>query len=212
MPSNKQAPSVPDETERLDPKLAFVIYAGLFGLAWFWFSAQGGDITSWYPGSKSPFGHGVLYGAMTGGLIVVSTRLATRYVERFRKLVSEVAILVGEQGHLSIFFLALASSVGEEALFRGALQPQLGLIGTSILFGFLHGLPGTRFAAWGWFAIVAGFCFGGLAEWSGDLWAATTAHFTVNFLNLYALVRLLRERNAPGTLTEADHRIEEPNL
>lgn len=34
--------------------------------------------------------------------------------------------------------LALAAGIGEEILFRGALQPVLGLVGTSILFALVH--------------------------------------------------------------------------
>jgi membrane protease YdiL (CAAX protease family) len=36
------------------------------------------------------------------------------------------------------FFLAIAAGVGEELLFRGALQPVFGLVTTSIMFGLIH--------------------------------------------------------------------------
>ena len=44
-----------------------------------------------------------------------------------------------------ILLLSLAAGVGEEALFRGIIQPELGLLATSAVFGLLHALTPTYF-------------------------------------------------------------------
>jgi len=85
--------------------------------------------------------------------------------------------------------MALFSSVGEELFFRGVMQAHLGIAITSVLFGLLHGLPGTRFASWGACAIFAGLIFGFLHELSGGVLAPILAHFSINFVNLYRLTR-----------------------
>ena len=83
--------------------------------------------------------------------------------------------------------LAAFSSVAEELLFRGALWPHLGWLGTSFLFGLVHILP--RKALWGYplFALLAGLLFAILREATGSVLPPILAHFTVNALNLWWL-------------------------
>jgi membrane protease YdiL (CAAX protease family) len=47
---------------------------------------------------------------------------------------------------LGILSVGLAPGIGEEALFRGALQPRFGLIVTSLLFALVHGQYGLSLA------------------------------------------------------------------
>jgi membrane protease YdiL (CAAX protease family) len=42
--------------------------------------------------------------------------------------------------------LGLAAALGEETVFRGALQPRFGLVFTSILFALLHSQYGLSFS------------------------------------------------------------------
>ena len=80
--------------------------------------------------------------------------------------------------------LAVASALGEEIFFRGALLPAIGLAGSSLVFALLHVGPKLRFLPWTISSLVAGLLFGQLFLWSGDLAGPIAAHFTVNFLNL----------------------------
>ena len=45
-----------------------------------------------------------------------------------------------------ILTLGLAAGIGEETLFRGALQPRFGLLFTSLLFAILHSQYGITFS------------------------------------------------------------------
>jgi membrane protease YdiL (CAAX protease family) len=104
--------------------------------------------------------------------------------------------------------IAAYSSIGEEALFRGFVQPlfiqkiaigmdetgvlpaTLGIVAGSLVFGVLHFPMVKELRPWTIFAIVAGLVFGGLAAWSESLLAPVVAHFLINWLNLRRLATL----------------------
>lgn len=85
--------------------------------------------------------------------------------------------------------LASASGLAEEMFFRGALQPRVGLMAASVLFGALHFAPRRELLPWTGFAVVMGFVLGGLFIWSGSLLAPVIAHTVINAVNLPLLVR-----------------------
>ena len=87
-----------------------------------------------------------------------------------------------------IVILALASSIGEELLFRGALLPWMGLWVQAAVFAALHIGPGRRFLPWTASALALGLAFGALAQWTGNLGGPIAAHFAINFLNLRYIV------------------------
>ena len=62
--------------------------------------------------------------------------------------------LFAEIGALEVVVISLAAGIGEELFFRGALQPEVGLIPASLVFGLLH--TGTRgtIAFGGWAAVM----------------------------------------------------------
>src|SRR5690606_29754865 len=88
-----------------------------------------------------------------------------------------------------ILILALASSIGEELLFRGALQPLMGVWLQAALFALLHIGPRGRFLPWTFSAFALGVAFGYMFEWTGDLGGPIVAHFIINYLNLHYIAR-----------------------
>jgi membrane protease YdiL (CAAX protease family) len=127
---------------------------------------------------------GALAGVLIGLGIVFASRLAVHRFEWARALHRDLRALLGPLPDSEILVLALASSVGEEIFFRGALMPATGLLASSMVFALLHLGPKARFLPWTASSFVAGVMFGQLFLWSGDLTGAVIAHFTVNFLNL----------------------------
>jgi len=111
-----------------------------------------------------------------------------------------VTALLGSKIRVSdAFLVALYSSIGEEALFRGAAQPWLArLIGglgpipepwpgvfiASLLFGLVHAPMVRALLPWTIAAVLMGFVFGALAVAGDCLLPAVIAHFTINFINL----------------------------
>lgn len=131
-----------------------------------------------------------LLGVAVGIVVVLLSRLAVRHTAWGQFLHRDFRHLLGPLASREIFILALASAVGEELLFRGALQPWMGLWPQAVLFALLHIGPGRRFAPWTASAFVLGVGFGYMFEWTGDLGGPIVAHFTINYLNLHFISRV----------------------
>lgn len=86
----------------------------------------------------------------------------------------------------SLVLLALASGIGEEVLFRGWLQAEVGLVGASLLFGAAH-VWGREAWPYGLYAAGMGGVLGGLLMVTGSLWAPVLAHALNNLLGFLAL-------------------------
>lgn len=128
-------------------------------------------------------------GAAAGGLLLLVSNLATRRTRWGEALARSMAEALGPLSVPDALLLATASGLAEELFFRGALQPVVGWIPASILFGVLHFVPRREFAPWTIFAIGAGLLFGWMVEWTGSLTAPVVAHVLVNGVNLPKLVR-----------------------
>jgi membrane protease YdiL (CAAX protease family) len=140
------------------------------------------------------------FGIATGLFVVWLSRLATARWQWARDLHGSFKDLLGPLTARDIVILALASSVGEEVLFRGALMPWLGIWIQAGIFAMLHVGPGKRFLPWTGMALVMGFGFGELAVQTGTLAAPIAAHFVINFLNLRHIVRTQVARRAAEKL------------
>lgn len=105
-----------------------------------------------------------------------------------RLLEEEFGWMLGEQPRGDILVLAIASGMAEEIFFRGAMQPHLGLWGTSAVFGAIHFPINDRYRGWPVFAFVMGVLLGWEFQVTGTLWAPILTHTTVNFCNLWSIV------------------------
>jgi hypothetical protein len=71
--------------------------------------------------------------------------------------------------------VSLAAGLGEELLFRGAVQAEFGVVVASLLFGLAH-VGGRDSFVFGVWVAVMGFGLGGLAYVGGGLLAPVVAH------------------------------------
>lgn len=131
-----------------------------------------------------------ILGVAAGLVVVFATRLSVHRFDWARRLHRSFRGLLGDLSFRDVFILALASSIGEELFFRGALLPWLGLWPSTIIFALLHVGPGTRFLPWTASAFAVGLGFGALFMHMGDLGGPIAAHFTINFLNLGYIQRV----------------------
>lgn len=128
-------------------------------------------------------------GLAVGAGSIVITEILERLSASARALARTLGKLLGPLQPHEVFWYAFCSSVGEELLFRGALQPSLGLVVTSVLFGAIHGFFSRQLWFWSILAILMGFVFGWLKEHTGSLLAPIVAHFVINLVNLTLLGR-----------------------
>jgi len=181
-------PSPPPPLSRAS--LVIGLYAAM-GIVAFLIAAGRGDPDLYRLGGSPEMwqlGAGPIAGLALGLAVVALTRYATRNLAWARDLHASFRDLLGPLTGREIVILALASSVGEELLFRGALLPWFGVWIQAAVFAALHIGPGRRFLPWTASALALGIAFGLIAKWTGNLGGPIVAHFTINFLNLKFIV------------------------
>ena len=123
----------------------------------------------------------LLLGILTAVATVALGVLFYRFVPAMRRISDELApTLVDGVDRSSLVLVSLFSGIGEEMLFRGAVQPEFGLVVAALAFGLVHIGPDRRYLLWTAWAVLAGFLFGFLYEFSGGLLAPVIAHATHN--------------------------------
>ena len=162
-----------------------VLYLGLGAAALVWGSLRGQSNVWQLSGHGEPAVFaGIATGLALGLAIVCASRLALYRFDWARALHREFRHLLFPLSDREIIVLAVASSVGEEMFFRGALLPAIGLVGSSAVFALLHIGPKARHLPWTVSSFGAGLLFGAIFVWTGDLTGPVIAHFLVNYLNL----------------------------
>jgi membrane protease YdiL (CAAX protease family) len=132
-----------------------------------------------------------------GGLAVTLSRLIVSQFTWARQLHMEFHVVLRGLTGWQALVIALASAVGEEALFRGAMVPTLGLWLSSVIFGVVH-VP-VRRGLWPWplLAFGLGLAFGAIYVRTGDLTGPILAHFVINYFNLRHISRTAYPEAAP---------------
>lgn len=175
--------------QALGLKKVFLFYASLTAVALVVMWMRDG-LTSLAPGlAINGWLQALGAGVGTGLAMVGASRLASSHLRWAARLAEEFRHLIGPLGARRALAVALLSGIGEEVLFRGVLQPAIGLWLAAAVFAALHIGPSLRFLPWTAMAFVAGAAFGGLFLWTGNLVAPIVAHATVNFLNLRYLAK-----------------------
>lgn len=177
-------------------KPACVFYGVMLAAAWAWTSWMGRSL--WFS-SAGAMQRGVVpldfAVGLVAGALVISVSAALSRTGWGRDLSQALGSLLGPLRWRDCLVLAVLSGVSEEAFFRGALQPEVGLFVASVIFGLAHLAPRRELAPWCLFSFGAGLLLGVLFERTGNLVAPVVAHFAVNAVNL----RLLSTRWGGGT-------------
>ena len=116
--------------------------------------------------------------------VVAMTPLLVDRTKWARELHAELAEIISPLSFAEITWLALASGFAEELFFRGAMQPVLGLLITSVIFGAVHVGPRPVFVVWTTWAFVMGLLLGSIFELTGVLWGPVLAHVWINQRNM----------------------------
>lgn len=198
-------------------RLAVALYGLLCALAVLWGAARGAPDLYHHPTPwlELEFPQRTLLalavGLAVGVAVIAATRSLVKRTRWARQLHMEFRHLLGPLGSGDIALLAICSGVAEEAFFRGAMQPALGFVVTSLLFGLAHIGPSRRFVPWTLWATIMGFVFGSLYTLTGELLAPIIAHVVINYENLHFIQTYDPRPPRPGRPTN-DRDATEPDL
>lgn len=119
-------------------------------------------------------GAAVLFAMLNYGVLRLAPPVAP--VRAIRGLYAETLRPVfASASAVDVVAVSLAAGLGEELLFRGAVQAELGLVVASLLFGLAH-IGGRDSWVFGVWVAMMGFGLGGLAHVGGGLLAPIVAH------------------------------------
>jgi membrane protease YdiL (CAAX protease family) len=188
---NPEAPaSAPGGAEAPVVQWALCFYGAIFAVALAWAIWSGRSV---FYASQAAADDGVapLLDTALGLAVAALTIALSRRVERTRwggAMSRALADLLGRRSLRECIALAVVSGVAEEAFFRGVLQPALGWLLASLIFGLVHFAPKRELLPWTGFALAAGLVLGALFETTGNLVAPIVAHVGINAVNLRRLV------------------------
>jgi membrane protease YdiL (CAAX protease family) len=169
---------------------ALYFYAAFLGVAILWrVGFQGQSLLLATPSDEIHWLRDVALGLAAGALVIVASAEITARTRMGTALAQALGAALGPLRTRDCVVLALVSGVAEEALFRGALQPQVGLVWASVVFALAHLVPRRELLPWSVFSLAAGFLLGGLYAATGNLIAPVVAHFAINAVNLRKLSR-----------------------
>lgn len=134
---------------------------------------------------------GCLYGIVAGFaiLLFLQMKILKPASQFFTKLLNEYHV-----NFFDIILLSLSAGIGEELLFRGAIQHWLGIWPTAVVFIFLHGYlhPGNKpLFIYGLILLPVSAGFGYLLVSQGII-AAMIAHFLIDVI---LMQYMLKKRN-----------------
>jgi membrane protease YdiL (CAAX protease family) len=158
----------------------------VFGKPGVWTALEPTELLSWHTALSAALGFSV--GAVIGFLVIHWSPLHVVADHMANSVAWETL------GIRDVLFIALLAAFGEELLFRGALQPLIGLVPAALVFGLLHAtsLPHIILAG------ILGLWMGLLFYWTGDLWPPIAAHFALDTATSLLLTQQLRAGRRPA--------------
>ena len=165
-----------------------------------------------FPEAGAPLVNAIVRGLLaTLPMLVIFWVLIRSDWPMMRQLRDQVELLIDEmfssRSVAQFATVATLAGVGEELLFRGALQsvfgswtnPAIGIVISSLLFGLAHALSKLYFI----FAVAVGVFLGWLTLRYNDLVAPMVAHGLYDFLALVYLSRCAKSTTTkPSPLTD----------
>ncbi|HEV8316738.1 MAG TPA: CPBP family intramembrane glutamic endopeptidase [Vicinamibacterales bacterium] len=136
----------------------------------------------WVTGIAAGLGAALVLGAVNLALLHWSS---TRWPGSALRYVCRVVVhpLFEHVNVWQILLVSALAGLAEELLFRGVLQPFIGLPAAGILFGMVH-VGGRGFLGYGIWAACIGAFFGWLMDVTGGLTAPVVAHAVYDALAL----------------------------
>ena len=131
----------------------------------------------------------IIWGVGCATCVIILSLIGSKALGFMESLENEFRVILGDLKPYEILVIALASGIAEEIFFRGAFQPLLGLVATSLIFGLAHFPVNKRLIPWTIFAIGMGFLLGALYIKTGNVVTPIITHVLINLINLFRISR-----------------------
>ena len=120
----------------------------------------------------------VVLAFFVGGVSSILTRATNEeYADAIDRSLD--VLTTGQPSYIAAPLIGLTAGIGEEVLFRGAIQPRYGIVPTAVLFALLHNQYGLSFITLGTFALG---CILGIVAKRYGVIHAVIAHAVYNTL------------------------------
>jgi membrane protease YdiL (CAAX protease family) len=165
--------------------LAASVLYGVFvcvAVLWFWLRERQSRLPELAVGDDATVS--LLTGAVVGLAVGAALTAASRYLKSYATLEGRLQEFLGDLNETEIIAISLTSAIGEEMLFRGALQDHLAEYWyvSALIFGLLHTGPGLWL--WTLVATILGLLFSVMVHLGFGLLSVTVAHALINFISL----------------------------
>lgn len=129
---------------------------------------------------------GVISGVVLSGWFFVGWFSDLPPLRRIQQFVREqLAPMLSECRTWELIAVAAFAGIGEEVLFRGVLQPRVGWLFATLLFGLAHPITPTYVIM----AAILGGLLGQLQSVGGNLWAPIIAHAVYDYIGFVLVIR-----------------------
>jgi membrane protease YdiL (CAAX protease family) len=123
------------------------------------------------------------------GILLILSYFFEQWFLSYRIMRRSMLGVLGELSLPAALYIALLSSVSEELLFRGAIQPSTGIVVASALFGAMHLGPAGKVSSWSAWAFLSGLLLGAVVESTHNLLPVMVIHFGINATSILWLRR-----------------------
>ncbi len=162
---------------------------------------RGRDVREWFP--LAHWQSDLLLGAVIGTAFglgawkLLDWIPALKYVEQ----IILASLEMDAMGYSHAIVFGLLAGIPEEILFRGAMQPAIGVVIAAVIFGAFHAINLSYFL----YATGAGILLGRLTDATGGLWAPIAAHTLIDAVMFMLLIRRWRRMRAQGPVPVLTH-------
>jgi membrane protease YdiL (CAAX protease family) len=134
-----------------------------------------------YP--KINLGVELMVGVGLGVFLSITAILICNHIASFKSLFDWVVKVIFKPLSIAeIFIVSALVSFAEELFFRGAIQPLIGILPTSIIFAVLHMGFFHRLLPYGVYTFLLSLILGYLFMRTGSLLSPISCHFSIDFM------------------------------
>lgn len=126
-------------------------------------------------------------GLLAGSVLTIASVLFEMEFAEYRLIKDYLLEVIGRAPAVTIVALSLLSAAGEEVFFRVAMQPELGMVGTTLIFALLHLGPRGNPNSWTLMSAIISLLLGVIFDYTESILPVFVAHSIMNLTSMFKL-------------------------